>query len=134
MTDSSNLAKDAMDPAWAGFDRAAEAAAGKRIVDLFQSEPGRLARMTVGAAGLTLDLSKQSWTDEGLTACLALAKAAGVEAARGALYAGAPINTSEDRAVLHPALRAPDGASFSAAGEPVSATVEAGRAKMRKLA
>jgi glucose-6-phosphate isomerase len=129
MTDS-----PALDTAWAVFDRAAERASGQRIAALFGKEPDRLSRLTVEAAGLTLDLSKQSWTQEAVDACVALAAAAKVEAARDALFAGAAINASEDRAVLHPALRAPSGATFSAKGEPVSSTVEAGRAKMRRLA
>jgi glucose-6-phosphate isomerase len=65
---------------------------------------------------------------------LALARAADVETRRDALFAGEPINSSEGRAVLHPALRAPDGAGFQAAGRPVSAEVEAVRGRMRAFA
>ncbi|HTI67765.1 MAG TPA: glucose-6-phosphate isomerase [Caulobacteraceae bacterium] len=120
--------------AWARFDAAAERAAAARIVELFVSEPDRLARTSVAAAGLTLDLSKQTWTADGLDACLNLAAAAGVETARARLFAGAAVNASEDRAVLHPALRAGAAARFSAKGEPVSDAVQAGRAKMKALA
>jgi glucose-6-phosphate isomerase len=49
---------------WAAFDAAATRDAGTRIVDQFASDPDRLARMSVEAAGLYLDLSKQSWTRE----------------------------------------------------------------------
>ena len=129
MTDSAEI-----DAAWTAFDRAAKAASGGRIVKLFGKEPGRFDTLTVNAAGLTLDLSKQSWTLKAFDACLDLARAAGVETARAALFNGDPINASEERAVLHPALRAPEGARFKAQGEPVSATVEAGRAAMRALA
>ena len=121
-----------LDHAWRVFDTAAERAAGGRIADLFDGE--RLSRLTVEACGLTLDLSKQSWTPEGIDACLGLAEAAGVAEARTAMFAGVAINTSEDRPVLHAALRAPAGGAFAAKGEPVSATVEAGRAKMKALA
>ena len=124
----------ALTEAWARFDREAESAAGGRIAALFETEPNRLARLTVEAAGLTLDLSKQSWTAGGLDACLALAEAADLAAARAALFGGEAVNNSEGRAVLHPALRAPDGVRYAAAGEPVSAAVEAGRAKMKRLA
>ena len=120
--------------AWRRFDAAAERGGAVRIADLFVAEPARLQAMSLAAAGLTLDLSKQSWTAEGLDACLALAAAAGVEAARARLFAGAAVNSSEDRAVLHPALRAGDGGRFSAKGEPVSDAVQAGRAKMKALA
>ncbi len=125
---------DPLDQAWARFDRAAGAAAGTRIVDLFGSEPGRLERLTIEAAGLTLDLSKQSWNADGVAACLDLAEAAGLTSARAALFGGEAVNNTEDRAVLHPALRAPDGAQFKARGEAVSAAVEEGRARMRRLA
>ncbi len=124
----------ALDQAWRNFDAAAERAAGARIVEMFDAEPDRLSRLTVEACGLTLDLSKQAWTAEGLDACLALAEAAWVQDARTAMFAGAAVNTSEDRAVLHTALRAPAGASFAAKGEPVSAAVEEGRARMKALA
>jgi glucose-6-phosphate isomerase len=120
--------------AWAAFDAAAERAAAVRIADLFAAEPDRLSRLTLQAAGLELDLSKQAFTGAALDACLTLARAAEVEAARARLFEGFAVNTSEHRAVLHPALRAPDGAAYLAAGEPVSADVEAGRARMKALA
>jgi glucose-6-phosphate isomerase len=124
----------ALADAWASFDAAAERAAAVRIADLFATEPDRLSRLTLEAAGLELDLSKQAFTAAALDACLALARAADVEGARARLFEGFAVNTSEHRAVLHPALRAPDGATYLAAGEPVSAEVEAGRARMKALA
>jgi glucose-6-phosphate isomerase len=131
MTDA---APSALDLAWARFDRAAERDAGARIETLFAAEPDRLARMNVVAASVTLDLSKQAWTADGMDACLTLAAAAGVEAARARLFGGEAVNASEDRAVLHPALRAGPAAKFSAKGEPISDAVRAGRAKMQALA
>jgi glucose-6-phosphate isomerase len=116
---------------WTGLAEAARAAARMPIARMFTREPDRLARLTLDAAGLRLDLSKQAWTLEGLEAALSLARACGVEAARARLFGGEAVNRSEDRAVLHPALRAPDGAAFMARGEPVSSEVEAGRAAMR---
>jgi glucose-6-phosphate isomerase len=120
------------DPAWARLEAAARARG--RIERLFEAEPDRLERLTLEAGGLYLDLSKQPWSREGFAAALDLARAGDVEGARAALFAGEPINRSEGRAVLHPALRAADGADFRAAGEPVSSEVEAGRAKMRAFA
>jgi glucose-6-phosphate isomerase len=119
--------------AWSRFDAAAERASSTRIVELFAAEPERLQRNSVAAAGLALDLSKQSWTSEGMDACVALAATAGMEAARARLFAGAAVNASEDRAVLHPALRAGAGGRFAAKGEAVSDAVHAGRAKMKAL-
>src|SRR4051794_12260798 len=104
---------------WTAFEEAARTAAGKRIADYFAAEPDRLRAMTLEAAGLYLDLSKQPWSGAALQGGVALAGAAGVEAARDRLFGGEAINSSEDRAVLHPALRAPAGAAFSAKGEPI---------------
>jgi glucose-6-phosphate isomerase len=124
----------ALAEAWTRFDRAAERAAGASIRDLFDAEPDRLQRLTLQAGPIRLDLSKQSWTAEGLVACLNLASVAGIEAARARLFAGEAVNTSEDRAVLHPALRAGEGGRFAAKGEPVSESVREGLARMKALA
>ena len=129
----SEIEAEAVTAAWARFDRAAETAAHMPILSLFGAEPDRLQRLTLDAAGLHLDLSKQPLSAEGLAAGLALVRAAGVEARRAALFAGAEVNSSEHRAVLHPALRAPDG-DFHALGRPVSAEVRETLARMRKLA
>ncbi len=120
--------------AWSAFDVAAARDADARIVDQFAADPDRMKRMTVEAAGLYLDLSKQSWTREGLETCLDLARAADVEGRRAALFAGEAINGTEGRAVLHPALRAATGSEFHALGEPVSAEVDAVRADMAAYA
>ncbi|WP_341021644.1 glucose-6-phosphate isomerase [Brevundimonas diminuta] len=120
--------------AWAELEAAARRDAAARMQDQFAADPDRLARMTVDAAGLHIDLSKQSWTHAGLDAALDLARACDVEGRRAALFNGEAVNLTEGRAVLHPALRAPDGADFRALGEPVSAEVEAVRAEMKAYA
>ncbi|MET3780278.1 glucose-6-phosphate isomerase [Brevundimonas sp. 1080] len=122
------------DAAWTAFDQAAAEAASARIVDQFAADPDRLARMSVEAAGLYLDLSKQSWTRAAFDACLDLARASDVEGRRAALFDGEAVNLTEGRAVLHPALRAAPGADFKALGEPVSAEVDAVRADMKAYA
>lgn len=122
------------DAAWTAFDQAAAEAASARIVDQFAADPNRLARMSVEAAGLYLDLSKQSWTKAAFDACLNLARASDVEERRAALFAGEAVNLTEGRAVLHPALRAAPGADFKALGEPVSAEVDAVRVDMKAYA
>lgn len=122
------------DAAWTAFDQAAAEAARTRIVDQFATDPDRLSRMSVEAAGLYLDLSKQSWTRAAFDACLDLARASDVEGRRAALFAGEAVNLTEGRAVLHPALRAAPGADFKALGEPVSAEVDAVRADMKAYA
>jgi len=118
------------DAAWSRFQAAASAAAGRRIDSLFSAEPERLARLSLSAAGLDLDLAKQPWSLDDLDAALALARACSAEPAREALFAGEIVNASEDRPALHMALRARPDAAFSAAGQPVSGEVDATRAKM----
>lgn len=100
---------------------------GTRIADLFALEPDRLSRMSIDAAGLFIDLSKQNWSQEGLDALLDLAQVTGVESRRAALFAGEVVNETEGRASLHPALRAADGAGFWALGEPIMAEVSRAR-------
>jgi glucose-6-phosphate isomerase len=120
--------------AWARLKEAATEAGRRRIVSLFDAEPNRLDRLSVEAAGLELELSKQPWSLADLDVCLDLAKAADVEAARGRFFAGEPVNSSEHRAALHMALRAPKGSDFKADGEPVSAAVDAMRDLMAAFA
>ncbi len=116
------------------FRAVARKDAGGRIVHQFATDPRRMERMGVEAAGLYLDLSKQSWTAEGFEAALDLARTCDVEGRRNALFAGEAVNNTEGRAVLHPALRAADDADFRALGEPVSAEVAAGRQAMAEFA
>ena len=107
---------------------------GTRIVHQFAADRRRTERMGVEAAGLYLDLSKQSWTAEGFEAALDLARACDIEGRRAALFGGEAVNNTEGRAVLHPALRAADAADFRALGEPVSKEVAATRREMAKFA
>jgi glucose-6-phosphate isomerase len=120
--------------AWAKLCAAGEAARDRSIAGLFEAEPDRLATFAVEAAGLRLDLSKQPWSKADLAAALELAGAADLEGARARLFAGEPVNVSENRPVLHMALRAARGADFRAAGAPVSGEVEASRAAMAAFA
>jgi len=120
--------------AWRALEADAADARNRSILSLFEAEAGRLEGLTLEAAGLTLDLSKQPWSMAGFVAAVVLARLAGVEQKRADLFSGAAINSSEDRAVLHPALRAARGADFWAKGEPVSAEVEAVRARIAALA
>jgi glucose-6-phosphate isomerase len=123
-----------VDAAWAALSKAAEAARGRRIAGLFDAEPDRLSHLTLAAAGLELDLSKQPWSLADLEVLLDLAHASGVDTARAGLFAGGIVNASEGRPALHMALRAADGADYRAAGQPVSREVEATRNAMRAFA
>ncbi len=108
--------------------------ADARIVHHFATDPGRLERMGVEAAGLYLDLSKQAWSAEGFEAAIDLARACDVEGRREALFGGEAVNNTEGRAVLHPALRAADDADFHALGAPVSKEVAETRRAMARFA
>jgi glucose-6-phosphate isomerase len=123
-----------LDAAWTRLEAAAKAAGEKRIVEMFDAEPGRLTALTLNVAGLHIDLSKQAWDEAGLEAALDLAHAADVEGARARMLAGEPINGSEGRAVLHTALRAAKDADVKAAGVAVMAEVEAVRVRMKAFA
>lgn len=107
---------------------------GTRIVHHFATDRRRVERMGVEAAGLYLDLSKQSWSAEGFEAAIDLARSCDIEGRRDALFGGEPVNNTEGRAVLHPALRAADDADFRALGEPVSQEVAETRRAMAKFA
>ncbi|MDO8901228.1 MAG: glucose-6-phosphate isomerase [Phenylobacterium sp.] len=120
--------------AWRRLRAAGAAAAARPITGLFEAEPDRLERLSLEAAGLYIDLSKQPWSAKDLTLALDLARAADVEAARERLFSGEMVNPSEGRAALHVALRAPRGSSFAAQGEPVSRELEATREAMADFA
>tara|TARA_R110002012_G_scaffold35788_3_gene101775 strand:- start:41516 stop:43159 length:1644 start_codon:yes stop_codon:yes gene_type:complete len=91
----------------------------------FAAEPDRASRFTVGLDDLRMDFSKCAVNDETLTLLGDLAKAAGVEAQRDRMFAGAAINATEGRAVLHTALRAAADADIRVDGENVVPQVHA---------
>jgi glucose-6-phosphate isomerase len=74
---------------------------------LFADDPGRAERFTVGGVGILLDYSKNRITGETMGLLLDLAKERGIAERRDAMFRGERINVSENRAVLHVALRAP---------------------------
>jgi glucose-6-phosphate isomerase len=86
---------------------------------LFADDPGRAERFSVEASGLFLDYSKNRITDETLRLLLQLAEEQGVTKRRDAMFAGQKINTTERRAVLHVALRAPRGTRIEVDGADV---------------
>src|SRR3569623_2721646 len=120
--------------AWRVLEADAQEAHGRSILGLFETESGRLEGLTVEAAGLLIDLSKQPWSMAGFVAAGVLARLGGIEQKRTELFSGAAINSSEDRAVMHPALRAARGADFWAKGEALSSEVEEVRAAITAYA
>ena len=93
--------------------------------ELFQADPKRGERMTLEAAGLFLDYSKNRVTDETLRLLVKLAEECGVAERRDAMFRGDKINVTEDRAVLHVALRAPKGQVIRVDGHDVVPDVHA---------
>src|SRR5260221_4518534 len=86
---------------------------------LFAADSRRGVRMTAEAVGLFLDYSKNRITDETLELLFELAKESGLRAGIDAMFRGEKINLTENRAVLHVALRAPEGASIIVDGKNV---------------
>jgi glucose-6-phosphate isomerase len=102
-----------------------------RLRDAFASDPGRAARMSLEAAGLYLDLSKNRLTGETLALLLDLARERGLEAKRDAMFAGEKINATEKRSVLHVALRNRSNRPIVADGLDVMPAINAVLAKMK---
>ena len=97
---------------------------------LFADDPQRGERMTAEAVGLFLDYSKNRVTDETLKLLIGLAVESGLESRIDAMFRGEKINITEKRAVLHVALRAPEGTSIFVDGEDVVPQVHAVLDKM----
>jgi glucose-6-phosphate isomerase len=108
-------------PAWATLT--ASAAVVPDIRSLLDADPERPIRSTVSAAGITLDYSRQRITPEALDSLITLADQQGVFTRRAAMFAGEHINVTEDRAVLHTALRLPHEATLVVDGVDVVAEV-----------
>jgi glucose-6-phosphate isomerase len=92
---------------WRQLSAHADTVRDQHLRHLFAADTGRGTSMAVTAADLYLDYSKHRITDGTMTALMAVARRAGVEERRDAMFAGRHINTTEDRAVLHVALRMP---------------------------
>jgi glucose-6-phosphate isomerase len=120
-------------PEWKALAAHYKEISTRHLRELFAGDPERTGRMTAGAADLVLDYSKQRVTDETMRLLMDLADAADVEAHRDAMFAGEHINTTEDRAVLHVALRMPPGSELHVDGQDVVGDVQAVLGKMGDL-
>ncbi len=121
-------------PQWRELAEHREALGEVHLRDLFAADESRAKRLTVQAGDLYLDYSKQLVTDETLRLLHALAEAAGVAGLREAMFRGEKINVTEDRAVLHTALRAPRDAVVEVDGRNVVPEVHAVLDKMSDFA
>ncbi|MCU1343542.1 MAG: pgi [Candidatus Acidoferrum typicum] len=105
--------------AWKALQTHYDKVRGLHLRKLFVDDPKRGERMTAEAAGLFLDYSKNRITDETLKLLIDLAEESGLQPRIDAMFRGDKINTTEKRAVLHVALRAPKEASILVDGEDV---------------
>ncbi len=120
-------------PAWKALKSHHAKIGGTHMRDLFAADPKRGTRMNAEALGIFLDYSKNRVTDTTLKLLVRLARACRVEAKRDAMFAGKKINITENRAVLHVALRAPRGAKIMVDGKNVVPAVHATLNKMAKF-
>ena len=106
-------------PAWHALTAHFEQVRGLHLRALFADDPSRGQRLVAEGAGLYLDYSKNRITDETVRLLLALADECGLRDRIEAMFRGEKINTTEGRAVLHVALRAPRDASIILDGDNV---------------
>jgi glucose-6-phosphate isomerase len=119
--------------AWDAVDAAGIRLASTSMRSMFEAEPDRFHSLSLDTPHLFLDYSKNRIDAAALAALLDLARAAGLEGRRDAMYAGQRINSTEDRSVLHVALRKARGDSLVVDGADVVAEVHAVRARMREF-
>jgi glucose-6-phosphate isomerase len=108
---------------WKKLAAHADELRGLHLRQLFAEDPDRGSAMVAHAGDLYLDYSKHRATEETMAALMAVARRAGVEERRDAMFAGRHINSTEDRAVLHVALRMPRDARLEVDGHDVVAEV-----------
>jgi glucose-6-phosphate isomerase len=106
-------------PAWKALETHHQKISGVHLRTLFKDDPGRAERFTAEGAGLFLDYSKNRITQETIGLLLKLAEESGLSGRIDAMFRGDKINVTEDRAVLHVALRAPKGKSIMVDGKNV---------------
>ncbi|MER6050743.1 glucose-6-phosphate isomerase [Streptomyces sp. BHT-5-2] len=111
-------------PEWAALSKHREQLGEVHLRELFAKDPGRAGRLTLQVGDLHLDYSKHLVTDETLGLLRELAAATGVVELRDAMFRGQKINFTEDRSVLHTALRAPGSAVVTSDGQNVVPAVQ----------
>jgi len=130
MTKSTELTRS---PEWQALEAHYRATHELELRELFAKDSTRAQRFQVEALGIYLDYSKNRITDETVKGLLALAEASGLRSKIDRMFAGEKINTTEGRAVLHTALRAPAGASILVDGKNVVPEVHAVLTKMAEF-
>ncbi len=119
--------------AWKQLEQQYAQVKGLHLRDLFADDPGRFPRFCREALGLLVDFSKHRITNETFEALIDLAAEAGVESVRDRMFAGEKINVTEDRAVLHVALRNRSNRPILVGGDDVMPGVNATLGRMRRF-
>jgi glucose-6-phosphate isomerase len=110
-------------PSWKALEQHYSEISGRHLRDLFDEDKSRGERLTAEGAGLYLDYSKNRITDETLRLLIQLARESGLAERRDMMLRGERVNVSENRSVLHTALRMPKGSSLVVDGTDVVAQV-----------
>jgi glucose-6-phosphate isomerase len=121
-------------PEWKALEAHVAEIGDRHLRDLFAADPARGTRLVLEAAGIYLDYSKNRISDETVTLLVELAEACGIRERIDAMFRGERINTTEDRPVLHVALRMPRDASLVVDGVDVVADVHRVLDKMASFA
>jgi glucose-6-phosphate isomerase len=121
-------------PAWKALGAHYQDIRGRQLKQLFADDPERAERFTVETGGILLDYSKNRITEETLKLLIQLAEESGLRARTDGMFRGEKINITENRAVLHVALRAPKNESIFVDGEDVVPGVHAVLDKMAAFA
>ena len=120
-------------PAWHALEAHHAKIAPLHLRDLFADDKDRFRRLSLQACDLFLDYSKNRISGDTMALLVELARQTGVEDWRARMFAGDPVNASEQRAALHVALRHPGGTPFPDARRDVMRSVEAARRRMREI-
>ncbi|WP_454942539.1 glucose-6-phosphate isomerase [Corynebacterium argentoratense] len=118
-------------PQWKALEDAYARISHTTLRELFAADPERASRMTFDAAGLHVDLSKNLVDQDTIDKLIALAEACNLAEAREKMFEGVHINNTEDRAVLHTALRLPVDQELTVDGQDVAADVHEVLGRMR---
>jgi len=121
-------------PAWQALRSQYDTLRDVHLRELFAEDPDRAERFSADAVGIHLDYSKNRVRDETVRTLLDLAEQSGLRAHIGAMFAGEKINVTEDRAVLHVALRAPSNESITVNGVDVVPAVHEVLGRMAEFA
>ena len=127
------MSKLTQSPAWQALTAHQTKISQRTLREMFHADPTRFDKFTLQLDGLLLDYSKNLITGETLTLLLNLARQSQLDDWKSRLFNGEKINTSEQRAALHTALRAPPGSAVYTAGKDVMPDVLRVRAHMRKF-